>query len=146
MRIKSVTLCEGPSPTFGPEGPDCSPPPSASANSRDSIVASSRSATGPVALLLLLILLSLLCICFFKSTNFPSKLCGRNLCSCPSLGVGVAVAGAGPSIALGLEAGEDGVEALAAAVLALGVPGRLGDGRERRTASSYARYTTGADA
>ena len=93
------------------------------------------------------------CICFFRSTSLPSKLCGRNLCSCPSLGVGAAVAGigagAGPGSAAGLDAGEAGVDALVPVpvpVPILGVPGRLGGGgRERRTASSYPRYTTGAD-
>lgn len=95
---------------------------------------------------------------FFKSTSFPSRLCGRNLCSCPGpgLGVGVAVtgpgagAGAGPSTALGLDAGEEGVDADAdadalVAPAAPGVPGRLGGGRERRTASSCPRYTTCAE-
>jgi len=96
--------------------------------------------------------LAFFCICFFRSTSLPSKLCGRNLRSCPSLGVGAAVAGtgagAGPGSAVGLYAGEAGVDALVPVpvfVFVLGVPGRLGGGRERRTASSYPRYTTGAD-
>ena len=140
IRIKSVTSCEGPSPTFGPEWPCCSP--SASANSCLSTVASSRSTGGPVRLLLLPLLF--FCICFFKSTSLPSRLCGRNLCSCADLGVGVGVgaAVAGPSSTMGLEAGEDGVEAL---VVLAAAPGRLGGGRERCSAASYPRYTTDAD-
>ena len=55
------------------------------------------------------------------------------------MGVGVAVAGAGPSSSLGLEAGEVGVEALIVVAAALGVPGRLGGGRERCSAASYPR-------
>ena len=93
---------------------------------------------------------------FFKSTSFPSRLCGRNLCSCPGAGLGVGVAvtgpgagpGAGPSTASGLDAGEEGVDADADALVAPaapGVPGRLGGGRERRTASSCPRYTTCAE-
>ena len=95
---------------------------------------------------------------FFKSTSFPSRLCGRNLCSCPGVGLGVGVAvadpgtgagagaGAGPSTALGLDAGEEGVDAgVLVVTVAPGVPGRLGGGRERRTASSCPRYTTCAE-
>jgi hypothetical protein len=94
---------------------------------------------------LLLFPLDFFCICFFKLTNFPSKLCGRNLCSCTDLDVGVGVAVAGPSSTLGLEAGEDGVEALVVLAAVPGVPGRLGGEREDCSAASYPRYTTDAD-
>lgn len=61
------------------------------------------------------------------------------------MGVGVAVAVAGPGSSLGLEAGEDGVEALIVLAAPPGVPGRLGGGRVRCSAVSYPRYTVGAD-
>jgi len=46
---------------------------------------------------------------------------------------------------MGLEAGEDGVEALIVLAVVPGVPGRLGNGREPCSAASYPRYTTDAD-
>ena len=61
------------------------------------------------------------------------------------MGVGVAVAVAGPGSSLGLEAGEDGVEVLIVLAAPPGVPGRLGGGRVRCIAVSYPRYTIGAD-